>query len=285
MQQGWIKLYRQIIENDLWSAEKFDKAHAWIDLLLLANHTDKKMIMGNQYVTIERGSLITSYHKLADRWNWSVKTVSNFFKLLESDEMVHIKSTNRYTQITIVNYEYFQAKEDDEETQDSTQNTHNLPHEGNTEETQRKHKLPTNKNDKNYKNVNNEENGKNVNNIYILSKIAPEKDDIQSIVDEYNLICVSLPKVYKVSDKRRKAIKSLLKTYTRDDITTVFEKAESSDFLSGRDNKWTSCGFDWLTNSSNFLKVIEGNYDNKGSSGNAYMDAVKNRVDVVDSWV
>lgn len=265
MQQGWIKLYRQIVENDLWSAEKFDKAHAWIDLLLLANHTDKKVIMSNQYVTIDRGSLITSYHKLAERWGWSVKTVSNYFKLLESDEMVHIKSTNRYTQITIANYEYFQAKEDDEETQKETQNTHNLPHEGNAEETQRKHKLPTNKNDKNVNNSNNEKNIKNEN-IYILSKFAPEQDDIQSIVDEYNMICVSLPKVYKLSDKRKKTVKALLKTYTRDDVTTVFEKAEASDFLSGRNQKWTSCGFDWLINPTNFLKVLEGNYDNKGSS-------------------
>ena len=40
--------------------------------------------------------------------------------------------------------------------------------------------------------------------------------------------------------------------------------AEDSDFLSGRNGKWTSCNFDWLINENNMVKVLEGNYKNKG---------------------
>lgn len=35
---GWVKIYRSIQDNDLWLAEPFTWAQAWIDLLLNANH-------------------------------------------------------------------------------------------------------------------------------------------------------------------------------------------------------------------------------------------------------
>lgn len=36
--QGWIKLHRQIQENEFYFSERFTKVQAWVDLLLLANH-------------------------------------------------------------------------------------------------------------------------------------------------------------------------------------------------------------------------------------------------------
>ena len=86
----------------------------------------------------------------------------------------------------------------------------------------------------------------------------------QQIADMYNDTCVSLPSVKSLSDKRKKAIKARLNTYTIDDFKTVFEKTERSDFLTGRTGQW-SATFDWLLNENNMIKVLEGNYDNKQS--------------------
>lgn len=88
----------------------------------------------------------------------------------------------------------------------------------------------------------------------------------QQIVDMYNDTCVSLPSVKSLSDKRKKAIKARLNTYTIDDFKTVFEKTERSDFLTGRTGQW-SATFDWLLNENNMIKVLEGNYDNKAVKG------------------
>lgn len=86
----------------------------------------------------------------------------------------------------------------------------------------------------------------------------------KEVVELYNSICVSLPKVVTISEKRRKQIKALLKKIRdRTEIEVVFRKAEESDFLSGRSGKWNGCNFDWLINYNNFLKVLEGTYDNK----------------------
>ena len=288
MQKGWICIHRKIRECFIWNEEPYDKAHAWIDLLLRANHEDKKMMMNGQVKIISRGQFHTSIAILAEQWKWSRNKVYRFLDVLKNENMISVESnkggTSNGTTITIVNYGIYQDKEESDETSNETSDgttndtsddtsggTSNDTSNGTSDGTQ----TTMNNNENNYNNSNNYNNENNENN-YIYKDIENEKqppsvavtsrENYQEIVDEYNVICVSLPKVYKLSDKRKKTVKALLKTYTRDDVTTVFEKAETSDFLSGRNQKWTSCGFDWLINPTNFLKVLEGNYDNKGSS-------------------
>lgn len=85
----------------------------------------------------------------------------------------------------------------------------------------------------------------------------------QLIADMYNDTCVSFPRVITLSDKRKKAIKARLKSYTEDDFKTLFEKAEASSFLKGSNNRDWSADFDWLIKDSNMAKVLEGKYDDK----------------------
>ena len=110
------------------------------------------------------------------------------------------------------------------------------------------------------------------------SKKKRDKVPYQKIVDQFNEICTSFPEVTSLSEGRKAAIRSRYKEYGEDKIIDVFRRAEASDFLSGRkevkDSTW-KCGFDWLMRPSNFLKVIEGNYDDgvkpngqSNSSGN-----------------
>ena len=61
--------------------------------------------------------------------------------------------------------------------------------------------------------------------------------DYQQIVDMYNELCPSLPSVKSISDARKKAIKARFKKYTLDDFKTLFEMAESSDFLKGSNKR------------------------------------------------
>lgn len=87
--------------------------------------------------------------------------------------------------------------------------------------------------------------------------------DLQSVVDMFHSICVSFPRIRSLSDARKKAIKARLKTYTMDDFRTLFQNAESSSFLKGADGGWKA-SFDWLIKEANMLKVLEGNYADKG---------------------
>jgi hypothetical protein len=99
------------------------------------------------------------------------------------------------------------------------------------------------------------------NEVEIKPKDKP-KDIHTPVVERYNRICVSLPKVTAITDKRKKLIKARLKQYSMVEIEEVFLLAERSDFLKGTNGKWNAT-FDWLMNENNFVKVLEGNYENK----------------------
>ena len=93
-----------------------------------------------------------------------------------------------------------------------------------------------------------------------------EKIDYQKIANLYNDICISFPKITKLSDARKKSIKARLNTYTIDDFTQLFTKAQASDFLKGKNNRNWQANFDWLIKDNNMVKVLDGNYDNKGNT-------------------
>ena len=90
-----------------------------------------------------------------------------------------------------------------------------------------------------------------------------ERIDFQSIVDLYHTICISFPKVRSLSDARKKAIKARLNTYKLEDFKTVFENAEASSFLKGKNDRNWQANFDWLIADKNMAKVLEGNYADK----------------------
>ena len=92
-----------------------------------------------------------------------------------------------------------------------------------------------------------------------------ERIDFQSIVDLYHDICKSFPSVRSLSDSRKKAIKARLNTYTLDDFKTVFENAEASSFLKGKNDRNWQATFDWIIKDTNMAKVLEGNYKDKPS--------------------
>ena len=88
-EKGWIKTYRKIQDCWIWlEKEPFDKRSAWIDLLLTANHSDVRIRFNGDFITVEKGQILTSIRTLAEKWRWSVDKVSRFLKLIESDGMI-----------------------------------------------------------------------------------------------------------------------------------------------------------------------------------------------------
>ena len=105
---GWIKLHRKIRENPFWEEQPFDKARAWIDLILSANHDPNKFLLGNEMVSVDRGSFITSEKKLMAKWGWSKSKVRAFLSLLEKQSMIVKKTDSKKTILEIQNYSIYQ---------------------------------------------------------------------------------------------------------------------------------------------------------------------------------
>ena len=105
---GYVAIFRQIFDHWVWQEKPFSKGQAWIDLLLLANHSDHKKPKGDKIITYRRGDVNRSVLFLADRWGWDRKTVKRFLRVLEADNMITVKGTTQGTTITIVNYDFWQ---------------------------------------------------------------------------------------------------------------------------------------------------------------------------------
>ncbi len=84
--------------------------------------------------------------------------------------------------------------------------------------------------------------------------------DYQLIADMYNDTCVSFPRLTKMSDARRKAIRARLRQYSAEDFRKLFQMAEESSFLKGQNSRNWSASFDWLIKDANMAKVLDGNY-------------------------
>lgn len=123
MAVGWIKLHRKIQDCFLWEDdEPANRKSAWIDLLLLANHEDKKIVFKGEAITVKAGQRITSIRKLAKMWQWSKNRTVRFLDLLESEGMIVRESDSNRTLLTIVNYGFYQGQGDSNK--DSDKDTH-----------------------------------------------------------------------------------------------------------------------------------------------------------------
>ncbi|WP_103151391.1 DnaD domain protein [Staphylococcus aureus] len=156
---GWISIDRSIQNHWLFKEKRtFSKFEAWIYLLMEANHSMAKVPIGNQIVTVERGQRLTSILTLSDLFNWSRFKVKTFLDLLESDGMLEVKTTSKYTLITIVNYDFYQSEQGRNQHQNDIKPT-SKQHQSNINPTSKQHQTNTNNNDNkdnNEKNVNNE---------------------------------------------------------------------------------------------------------------------------------
>jgi len=131
---GWIKLHRKIMDNPMYFSEPFTRTQAWIDLILLANHTNNFFYIRGNKVDVARGQVGYSKEILSRRWGWSRGKTTRFIKQLETDGMLIQQKSSVTTLISICNYKTYQG---DDTTDDTTDG----------------HQTDINKNDKNDKNI------------------------------------------------------------------------------------------------------------------------------------
>ena len=115
LQNGFIALYRSLLSWG-WHA---DPATGWlfVNLLLMANWTDSDW----QGVTIKRGQLVTGRKALAAQTGLSERQIRTALDHLKSTNELTIKSTNKFSLITIVNYRKFQDVQSDIDQQNDQQ--------------------------------------------------------------------------------------------------------------------------------------------------------------------
>ena len=136
MCSGWIKSYRSIVEWEWW--DDHNTTRLWIYLLHTVNHEQKKW----RGITIEPGQVVTSRLSLSEATGLSQQQIRTSLDKLKSTSNITIKTTNKYTLLTVVKWCDYQE-------QSTSTSTSNPPNEQPTNNQQ----ITTTKEVKEIKNV------------------------------------------------------------------------------------------------------------------------------------
>ena len=145
MLHGWIMLHRKMLDN--WVSQEPELLAVWVRLLLEANHCDIKKMFNGCHIEIKRGQLIFGLNAFSLKSGVSESKLRRYISLLEKDGMISRQKTNKYSLISIVNFESYQG--DDSQNAGKTQANNN----------QNAGKQQHRNNDNNDNNVNNKELG------------------------------------------------------------------------------------------------------------------------------
>lgn len=95
------------------------------------------------------------------------------------------------------------------------------------------------------------------------------KTEIADVISSWNKLSdygVSPIKKITGGSKRYNCLKARLREYGKDDVISAIHNIADSDFLQGKNNRGWIITFDWFVLPTNFPKVLEGNYNNRGNS-------------------
>lgn len=252
MEDGWIKIFRLFLEWE-WYGDT-NMVRLFLHLLLKANYEDKRWLG----IVIKRGQLVTSSLTLAAETHLSRQRVRTCLSRLEHTGEISIKTTNKFSIITICKYGNYQAVNLDYQPTTNQQLTNKQP----TNNQQSTNNQPQHKNIRN-KEIKN-------NNIDTNVSTSVETDppiDFVGLLDFWNKTMESanavIPKIKSLSERRKGFIKARVREFNKRAVFEVISKAGTSDFLNGKNQRGWVADFDWIFRPNNFPKVLEGNYDNR----------------------
>lgn len=88
------------------------------------------------------------------------------------------------------------------------------------------------------------------------------KEEVNKIIDKYNSI-EGISKCMKLTSKRKSNINARLKDYGFNRVMDALSKINDSDFLKGCNDRKFKADIDWVFNPNNFVKILEGKYNNR----------------------
>lgn len=269
MDNGWIRLHKRFLQWE-W-LDKPEMVQLFLYLLLKANFAEAEW----HGVKLNRGQLITSASSIERDLRLSPRTIRTCLNRLKSTREVTIETTNRFSIITILKYEDYQSEQNEDDKQNNRR-IDSLP----TNNRQASDKRPTidkeEKEEKEYNITSSDEEVTSGTKVpEALKSEEPESEEAQpfrKIRDDWNVTCTAYPKLQSLSESRKNKLRNHIAEMGGSAkalplLHEIFEKMMASSFLRGDNKRGWRASFDWLiTNDKNWVKVNEGNYDDRKST-------------------
>lgn len=154
--KGWIKLHRKIRGNPIFNDHQL--LRLWLICLTEATHKERDQIIGKQTVHLMPGEFVTGRFDIQELYNYGLKpkekvtgekTVFRWLENLEKGGFLTIKKTNKFSVVSIDNWDIYQGDDTKDDLEYDQQMTNKRP--------SNDHQMTTNKNVKNVENVENVE--------------------------------------------------------------------------------------------------------------------------------
>ncbi|EOU4450743.1 DNA replication protein [Shigella flexneri] len=274
---GYVSIHRQFMDSRLYKDSQ--AVHLWLHLILKANHESTVVNTDIGPITVDRGQMITGRPSLVRETFIPDNKVRSLLRTFESKGMLNICSMGKkFSLFTIVKYDDFQAKNCPTVVQRlSNANTSNgAALSGDCPTVVQRLSINNNIN--------------NISNTDVLeSATADKKSDkkkpsvsCQDVVDAYHEILPEAPRIRALNDKRKNQIRTFWRkagvitrqldghgftmqdwrnylSYVGENCRWMFEERPNHQ----RGTVWHKKGFDFLLNDNTYLKVREGEHDDR----------------------
>lgn len=270
---GWVRIEDSLLNHPAFNDD--DERMKWVRMIHRAAREEITVRYRGRLIFLLPGQFAMTLRDMAKLFSWSKSKTERFLKRLEigtnaeteNEPMISVSNETGVNVITICNYYKYQISFKSNRTQNKHEN-----------ETVKETQSGTSAGHKRDTSGTRKETNKQINNnipptphtkAKEVKRIAKaEKSQTEIAYAEYCKLAkgLDLPVPRGLSAKRKTAIGLRLGEHGIDVWGEALSKIRGSPMLRGDNPRAWCVSLDWLTNPSNFMKVIEGNYDAKSSS-------------------
>lgn len=275
--KGYALLHRKIMDVPFY--KDAEAAHLWVHLILKAKHTPEYVMTDAGEILVGRGKLLGGRNSLAFETGLKPDRVQYLLRKFKKLGMIDWVSHGKFSVFSVEKYDDYQSNFVPADYQQITTSKPEIPMPVSNTVPADYQQITT---DKEYNNI--------ISNTDVLESATAEKKSdkkkpsvsCQDIVDAYHEILPEAPKIRALNDKRKNQIRTFWRkagvitrqldghgftmqdwrnylSYVGENCRWMFEERPNHQ----RGTVWHKKGFDFLLNDNTYLKVREGEHDDR----------------------
>ncbi|EOP4790459.1 DNA replication protein [Escherichia coli] len=275
--KGYALLHRKIMDVPFY--KDAEAAHLWVHLILKAKHTPEYVMTDAGEILVGRGKLLGGRNSLAFETGLKPDRVQYLLRKFKKLGMIDWVSHGKFSVFSVEKYDDYQSNFVPADYQQITTSKPAISMPASNDVPAGYQQITT---DKEYNNI--------ISNTDVLeSATADKKSDkkkpsvsCQDVVDAYHEILPEAPRIRALNDKRKNQIRTFWRkagvitrqldghgftmqdwrnylSYVGENCRWMFEERPNHQ----RGTVWHKKGFDFLLNDNTYLKVREGEHDDR----------------------
>ena len=275
--KGYALLYRKIMDVPFY--KDAEAAHLWVHLILKAKHTPEYVMTDAGEILVGRGKLLGGRNSLAFETGLKPDRVQYLLRKFKKLGMIDWVSHGKFSVFSVEKYDDYQSNFVPADYQQITTSKPAIPMPASNTVPADYQQITT---DKEYNNI--------ISNTDVLESTAADKKSdkkkpsvsCQDVVDAYHEILPEAPRIRALNDKRKNQIRTFWRkagvitrqldghgftmqdwrnylSYVGENCRWMFEERPNHQ----RGTVWHKKGFDFLLNDNTYLKVREGEHDDR----------------------